>query len=389
MQKGTILFLINASILTIALSLGLYGNFVPIFAEKLGASYLDLGIIGTVFSLPYIILPALVGLLSDRVDRRPLYLGGVIGCAITPFLFIYASNVIDIILIRAFNGVAYAFMWPCIEALVADLTNAEERTKAMGKYSFSWAAGFLLGPFIGALMMTVTNDNYPFLYLNGFFIALLATSVAFYGLHGYRRIDHQESFGEDSRPFRPSALLSVLLPVLGYSLSLGLQTSIFPAYASNLGLSVSTIGILFAIFGVVRVSTFLFAHRIAKIGNRRSFALALMTQIFALLLIAFMRNFLALLLFNILFGFAMGILSPLTLTLASKAAPNGKVGLAIGLTEATFGLGMTLGPFIGGIAAQLVSPEMPYIVIAVITFAILALTLSANSTGGTNQSRIR
>jgi MFS family permease len=114
-----------------------------------------------------------------------------------------------------------------------------------------------------------------------------------------------------------------------------------------------------------------------------------MTQIFALLLVAFMRNFLALLLFNVLFGFAMGILSPLTLTLASKAAPNGKVGLAIGLTEATFGLGMTLGPFIGGIAAQLVSPEMPYMVIAVITFAILALTLSANSTGRTNQSRIR
>ena len=389
MRKGTILLLLNTSILTIALSLGLYGNFVPIFAEKLGASYLDLGVIGTVFSLPYIILPALVGSLSDRIDRRPLYLGGVIGCALTPFLFIYASNVTDIVLIRAFNGVAYAFMWPCIEALVADLTNTEERTKAMGKYSFSWAAGFLLGPFVGALMMTATNDNYPFLYLIGFFVALLATSVAFYGLHGYRRIDHEKSFEGGNGAFRASALISVLLPVLGYCLSLGLQTSIFPAYASGLGLSVSTIGILFAIFGVVRVSTFLFAHRIAKIGNKRSFALALMTQIFALLLIAFMRDFLALLLFNILLGFAMGILSPLTLTLASKAAPNGKVGLAIGLTEATFGLGMTLGPFIGGVAAQLVSPEMPYLVIAVITVAILGLTLALNRTDSSIQSRTR
>jgi predicted MFS family arabinose efflux permease len=155
----------------------------------------------------------------------------------------------------------------------------------------------------------------------------------------------------------------------------------------NLGLSVFTVGILFAIFGVVRVSTFLFAHRIAEIGNKRAFSLALMIQILALLLVAIMRDFLALLLFNILFGFAMGILSPLTLTLASKAAPNGKVGLAIGLTEATFGLGMTLGPFIGGIAAQLVSPEMPYVVIALMTLAILAPTLILNGAERGSQNR--
>ena len=116
---------IYGSVSLIAFSVGSYSPFIPLLAQRLGATYLDLGLIGAAFSLPYLILPVLVGFLSDRFDRRYFYLAGIVFTAITPLLFTLAVNVTHLIIIRLFGGVAYAFMWPVIEALIADLTTAE------------------------------------------------------------------------------------------------------------------------------------------------------------------------------------------------------------------------------------------------------------------------
>ncbi len=171
---------IYVSIFIASFSVGAYNPLIPVYARIFGATFIDLGVIGAAYSLPYVMLPVIVGFMSDRFDRRYFYLLGVTLTAVTAILFVFVSNVGHIVAIRVFGGLAYAFLWPPAEALLVDLSTVEERIKVMGRYSFSWALGFLLGPLVGGLI--VEKTSFPILFTICFSVGLAAIFTAIYGL---------------------------------------------------------------------------------------------------------------------------------------------------------------------------------------------------------------
>ena len=87
---SNILLFLYISIFVISLSIGMFSPLVPLYAQRLGASYFDLGIIGVAWSVPYIILPAIIGALADKVGRRAFFLVGMAGCCL-----LYTSDAAD------------------------------------------------------------------------------------------------------------------------------------------------------------------------------------------------------------------------------------------------------------------------------------------------------
>jgi len=358
----SLLMFLYASMFLIAFSVGLYNPLVPLYAQSFGASYFDLGIIGMAFSFPYLVLPMFVGALSDRFGRRCFFLMGVSCCAVSAVLFTLASNVSHIIAVRLFGGVAYAFMWPTVEALVADVTTVEERTKAMGRYGFSWALGFLVGPFVGGLLLE--KLGFKILFAAALIIGLAAVITAFRGILTHNVKLENPAIATTREITSMTGLLPLYPVIVVYSITIGLIFSIFPAYASSFGVSSLQIGILFAILGVARTVTFLRSEAVSKIGVRQSISVALTIQAVSLIGIAYLKGFTHLMVLMALIGFAIGIFSPMTLSIASKISPKGRVGATIGFLEAFFGIGVTFGPFIGGVAAESLGPASPYIIVA-------------------------
>lgn len=172
------LFFLYASMFMITLSTGSYSPLIPLYAQKLGASFYDLGIIGTVFSLPYVFLPLIIGSISDKFERRYFFLLGVSSTTIVAWLFTFASNVQHIIIIRLFNGIAYAFLWPIMEAMISDTTSKEKRTMAMGRFFSSSALGFLLGPLIGGVILQ--EFGFYYLFTTAGILGLMAVFIALY-----------------------------------------------------------------------------------------------------------------------------------------------------------------------------------------------------------------
>jgi MFS family permease len=68
-----------------------YVYLIPAYAEQLGAGYPDLGLIGTVRSLPYTFLPVIAGYLGDRFGRRRLYLLSIF--AVGPILSGFVAQI--------------------------------------------------------------------------------------------------------------------------------------------------------------------------------------------------------------------------------------------------------------------------------------------------------
>jgi DHA1 family multidrug resistance protein-like MFS transporter/DHA1 family quinolone resistance protein-like MFS transporter len=350
------------SIFTASLSLGAYNPLIPLYAEKLGASYFDLGIIGAARFAPYLALPVLVGALSDRFGRRHFYIAGVAGCAIGVAIFPFARNIQHLVMIGLFIGIAYSLMWPTAEALISDFTSASERAGAMGRFSFYWALGFLVGPVVGGYVLE--NSNFQTLFFTSFIIGTLATFIAFYGLLACRPFEIPSIAVNETRSGSAQAFLSIYLIVITYSIALSLIFCIFPAYASMFGVSAFQIGILFATFGAARAVAFWQSGGIAKIGEERAIVLGLLAQALSLFCLAFLKGFTYFLASAALLGLGTGILTPLSLSMISRITPKGKAGLTIGALEAFFGVGWVIGPSMGGFIAESFSAELPYLIFA-------------------------
>ncbi|MFC3076866.1 TCR/Tet family MFS transporter [Phenylobacterium terrae] len=89
-----------------------------------------------------------LGVLSDRVGRRPVLLVSLFGLAIDFLVMALAPNLMWLWIGRFINGLTAASM-PTANAYVADVTPPAERAKAFGWIGSAMSFGFVGGPAIG------------------------------------------------------------------------------------------------------------------------------------------------------------------------------------------------------------------------------------------------
>ena len=142
---------------------GIYGSrmlglflILPVFAlyaEHLAsATPVLIGMAIGIYGLTQALLQIPFGLLSDRIGRKPVIVGGLLLFALGSVIAATADDIWMIILGRAIQGagaIAAAVM-----ALLADLTRDEQRTKAMAvvgvTIGFSFTVALVAGPLFNA-----------------------------------------------------------------------------------------------------------------------------------------------------------------------------------------------------------------------------------------------
>src|SRR5438046_828980 len=104
---------------------------MPYYAETFGATGIHVGFLLTSYSLMQFIFAPLWGRVSDRIGRRPIILLGLMGSAISYFVFASAHSLAVLYLSRFLAGVAGANI-STAQAFIADSTTTENRAKGMG-----------------------------------------------------------------------------------------------------------------------------------------------------------------------------------------------------------------------------------------------------------------
>ena len=354
-----------------AASIGIaYVYLIPAFAEGLGAGYLELGLIGTVRALPYTFLPVIAGYLGDRFGRRRLYLLSIFAVGSATLLLAATGTIEGILAVQVVLGIGLSLFWPISEALVSEISSAQERASAIGMYAVAWGAGFLIGPFIGGVIAEVAG------FQSTFFVAgvllLITAGLSVVTIRGEQR-RHGDT---EQAPARPSwELVSAVLPMLivqvPYAIVLAFVVSIFPGYAIESGLTPSEVGLLLSGFGFARTMVFSLSGRLGRIGERKSIGFAFLGMIPVLLLIPLNRSFIGLLADSCLIGAFIGIIYPQTIAYVSKRAPSQNLGFAIGAYETIFGVGFAVGPILSGFVAQIAGPDFALLVLAVVAFSAI------------------
>lgn len=122
-------------------------------ADMPGATPTMLGLALGVYGLSQALLQIPLGWLSDRIGRKPVIIGGLIVFGIGSLVAASADSVGGIVFGRVLQGAGA--IASTVMALVADLTSAQQRTKAMAlvgmSIGLSFAVALILGPVVASV----------------------------------------------------------------------------------------------------------------------------------------------------------------------------------------------------------------------------------------------
>lgn len=145
-----------------------------------------LGLLLASFSAMQFIFAPIWGRISDRVGRRPILLIGLTGSVVFYLLFAIASELGDagwvttaLVLLFVFRigaGIAGATI-STAQAVIADCTPQEERSRGMALIGAAFGIGFTFGPLFGFASLYLKTGGAPGFFASGLSLVALLLAV--------------------------------------------------------------------------------------------------------------------------------------------------------------------------------------------------------------------
>jgi len=113
----------------------------PLYTTSLGASLGVLGLITAVLGLTRLASALPIGMLSDRLDRKTVLVGGMVAFAISFALYALAPNAGWLVLPRVVQALAMVATFPLGIAYIGDIVETRDRGAAIGVTPLRWVRG--------------------------------------------------------------------------------------------------------------------------------------------------------------------------------------------------------------------------------------------------------
>lgn len=371
---GRVFRVLFISIFAATLGLGIISPLMPIYAESLGATGIWLGLIFSGFSLARLIFMPIVGRLSDRIGRKVFIVVGLVLYTVISLLYVWASDVVQLTLVRLFHGFASAMVIPIAMAYVGDTTPKGREGTRLGTFNIALFLGMGSGPFLGGVL----NDALGMKAV--FYSMALLTAFAFLTslLFLPRSATNPARKAKQRTPLREIIRNRVVKALLLFrainSVARGGILAFLPLLAVRFGLNTTQLGVLLSAnvlltaalqrpFGVVA----------DKMNRYVLVALGSVVTSFGLVAVPFMRSFLSFLLLSLAIGGGGAVAMPAATAITAEIGQWAGMGTSMGLFNMAMSVGMILAPLISGAVMDLLGLEAVFFVAGAIGFAGTAL----------------
>ncbi|MBV8505713.1 MAG: MFS transporter [Alphaproteobacteria bacterium] len=342
---------------------------IPLYGLSLGMSAGEIGILVGGRSLLAVFLSIHVGSLMDRLGTRRVTLFFVwTAMALAP-VFPLVPWFWPLLLLQIVNGGALSFAWSGSQTLIAQLTGGE--AEYIGRFSFFARIGTTLAPILAGIAWD-WGGTWPS-YLLGFAwgivltLALLRAPEADIASRDGAGTGRPAKFRvRDALPRLPDYIRCFALmamPAVATTMAIiflrtatnGVQSSLYVVYLNSVGLTGTSIGILFAAIEITSGLGSLFAGRAMLLGDpQRTMLTGTVLSILLISVTPFIGAVFALLLAaQALRGWLQGVVQPLMFSVQAKAVGRYRQGSVVGLRQTMNRLAaIVIPPAMGAIADQ-------------------------------------
>lgn len=336
---------------------GLVIPLLPFYAERFGASPLQMTLLFAVYSLMSMLAAPVWGRLSDRVGRRPVLMASMAAAALAYLWLGLATRLWMVFAARAFAGICAGNI-AAAQAYIADVTPPEKRARGMGMIGAAFGLGFIIGPVIGGLV--AGNDlKTADLATPGLIAAGLSAAALLGVLFLLRESLSASGRGRDTRgrlaalsaalrqPTLTRLLAVFFLVILAFS---GMETTFAWWAIDQFGWGPRPIGFVFFYVGLLSAAMQggLIGPLTKRFGEERLMLCGLVLIALGLLVLPFAREIPLLIVALTLLALGMGAMQPSLNSLISRRAAPERQGEVMGVAQSVAALSRVLGPIVAG-----------------------------------------
>jgi len=352
--------------LTVALDLVGFGIVVPIlgrYAERFGASGLEVGLLFASFSLAQLVFAPLLGRLSDRIGRKPVIMISLLGTAVGSFVTGAAGALWVLFLGRILDGASGASV-AVAQGAVTDLAPPSERPRLLGLLGAAFGVGFVVGPALGGLA-SLGGEHIPFFVAGT--LALINAIVAWRRLPETRPADVRQAAREAAKNDTEAKVRLWGLAVAGFTAIVafsGFEATFSLLAGDRFRLTEGGVAAIFVGIGIVLVGVQggLIRPINAKLGTQRSLQVGLVLNSAGLIVLSAAENWPLLIVALALLTVGQGLVTPNLSSLVSGRVPDHRRGEALGFQQGVNAIGRVAGPALAGVLYDHVSVGSPYLV---------------------------
>jgi len=254
--------LLNVGLIVLIDMLG-FALIIPLltfYAASFGATAFQTGLLVSSYALMQMIGAPILGRLSDKYGRRPVFLISIFGTFIGLLILGFANSLWMLFVSRILSGLTAGNI-SVAQAYIADITDEKNRARGMGMLGAAFGIGFILGPAIGGTLSVYGFAVPAFVSAALAFINLL--TVYFWlpeSLTSERRAELQTKKQPDVNlnalfeALRRPQIGPLLWVRFGFAIAFNSFQTVFPLYLLNkFGLNAQQTGYILAYIGIVLV----------------------------------------------------------------------------------------------------------------------------------------
>ena len=304
---------------------------LPKFITHLGLSPGDIGFVMGTFSVSVLIALPLVGLISEKMPKKTVFISGaVLMCFSTPF-YAYAEGLGAFILIlRVIQGVGFSCAFGITAAMVFDIVRVSRRRYLLGILTVFNISTHAIGPAFGEYVIRAYGFEHYFFSAAAFGIIACISGFFLPAKNVIR----------ERKPFSLRQALPYMVATVVLGIVFGTSVIFLPPYLMTIGITDSSFFFVAFVCGSLFVWAFLYKV-LRRIGERIAWIITVILLLCLPAGVSWMNSIVTLSVLSLLFGMGYGYLYPTLNALFIDAYPRMR-GMANSIFVWSFNFGMLL-----------------------------------------------
>jgi len=342
---------------------------LPLYVAALPSPSLNLptetlvGILIAAFGIVGSLSQPFAGYASDRLARRKIFImAGLFLLGISTFVFAFAQDFIQLVIIRIIQGFGFAITIPATLSLMSDYTVKKSRGGAMGIYTTMRMMGFAIGPLLGGFLQVTYGFTVSFFTVGT--LSLVGFAIVWWLVKDPEiDPDKDAELPKFTDAFKDKEFIILAIVSVIMASAISMMVALENQFNSRLAQTAIGFGAAFSALTISRVFLQIPLGRAADIWGRKVVIIIgfiLLAPTTALL--GYVQSTAQLVIVRLLQGVGMAGISAPIFALAADKSNTGRSGTQMSIVTMSFGLGIALGPVLAGFLAGFWTFESPFLI---------------------------